>query len=655
MQMHTDQVPWLSLSEMASLRLPGLPATKQGLLARCNSENWLREEDEGQKWRKRSGRGGGFEFSPIVLPLAARVQVISSISRPVTEAVKPDETRRQDLWQHYETLTEEHKERAKHALDVLQSVEQLTAAGARKSHAIMMIANETGIGVTTIRNWYRDVQRLDRCDWLPALAPRYCGRPRDNGCDPDVWEMLKADYLRLERPTFLACYRRVSGWAKENSRQIPSARSLERDMQKLPPEVLILAREGEAALKRVYPAQFRDRSVFHALEAVNADGHRWDVFVRWPDGTIGRPVMVAFQDLYSGMMLSWRIDKSENSEAVRLAFGDMVGKYGIPKMCYLDNGRNFACKWLTGGVQNRFRFKIREDEPKGIMVQMGVDVRFTTPYSGQSKPIERGFRDFAQDIARHPAFSGAWTGNTPMAKPENYGNSAVDLDVFVRTIAEGVREHNERIGRRSTVCSGRSFADVFRESYARSAIVQATAEQQRLWLMTASSMRVRRQDGVIEMLGNRYWSEEMTALRGQTVIVRFDPQDLHGSIFVYRQDGVFVSEAKCHHAAGFSDRDAAQEHGRARRRHAKATKEILAAEKTMSAQKLSELYASVPEVEEETVERKIVRPFRPPALVSHGNAALSVLEDEDEAIAREEAENAAYDHMRRVLPFRKEA
>ncbi|WP_245528436.1 transposase domain-containing protein [Gluconobacter morbifer] len=45
----------------------------------------------------------------------------------------------------------------------------------------------------------------------------------------------------------------------------------------------------------------------------------------------------------------------------------------------------------TGGIPNRFRFKVKEDEPVGIMTQLGVEVHWTTPYSGQSKPIERAW------------------------------------------------------------------------------------------------------------------------------------------------------------------------------------------------------------------------------------------------------------------------
>ena len=54
-----------------------------------------------------------------------------------------------------------------------------------------------------------------------------------------------------------------------------------------------------------------------ALEWVDADFHKFDVFACWPDGTISRPQLVAFHDIYSGKVLSWRV-------AVAAAWSDLV-------------------------------------------------------------------------------------------------------------------------------------------------------------------------------------------------------------------------------------------------------------------------------------------------------------------------------------------
>uniref|UniRef100_UPI0039800C3B transposase domain-containing protein n=1 Tax=Salmonella sp. s54836 TaxID=3159673 RepID=UPI0039800C3B len=92
-------------------------------------------------------------------------------------------------------------------------------------------------------------------------------------------------------------------------------------------------------------------------------------------------------------------------------FRDVVERYGIPHHAWLDNGRGFASKLLTGGVANRYRFKVREEDPTGILVALGVQIHWATPYHGQAKPIERAFRDLCDRVAKHPAFAGAYTGH----------------------------------------------------------------------------------------------------------------------------------------------------------------------------------------------------------------------------------------------------
>lgn len=126
-------------------------------------------------------------------------------------------------------------------------------------------------------------------------------------CTPEAWDALRALFLEPEERNFSWCYREVSKIAAVQGWTLPPERTLHRRMMEIPEAQRVLLRKGTDALKRMFPAQQRDRGVFHALEAVNADGHTWDVFVKWPDGTTARPNMVCFQDLYSAKILSWRV------------------------------------------------------------------------------------------------------------------------------------------------------------------------------------------------------------------------------------------------------------------------------------------------------------------------------------------------------------
>jgi hypothetical protein len=318
-------------------------------------------------------------------------------------------------------------------------------------------------------------------------------------------------------------------------------------------------------------------------------------------------------------MLSWRIDKSENREATRLAFGDLVDAFGIPDRCWFDNGRAFASKWITGGTANRYRFKVRDEEPLGLLTQLGVEIHWTNPYAGQSKPIERAFRDFAGDTAKHPKFAGAYVGNSPLAKPENYGAKAIPLDVFLEVVGEGVAEHNARTGRDTAVCAGRSFDQAFDESYATAPIRKASAAQRRLWLLAAENLLCARNDGSIRLEGNRFWGEFLTGLRGSRVTVRFDPQALQDDLAVYALDGKFLGTAPCLEAVGFDNVEAAQAHNRARHAWMRGQKMQVAAERKLSIEQVAAMLPS--ETPSMAPQSKVVRPV-------FGNLALKPRSDD---------------------------
>lgn len=650
---------WFTCAEIATLALPGLPATESALVRMAKRRAWQSPEcqwsDETPKgiWRKRQGRGGGIEYHMSILPAEAQAKLALAVApppeptqpRPRTKAGAPRDVAAES-WRWFESLPDKAKAKARERLATLSTVLVLVHNNQRKEVAVPLVAAQRGVATSSIWGWFARVHGFDRPDWLPQLADRYVGRTKEAEITPEAWEAFKADYLRLEQPTAEACYERLGRIAPGRGWVLPSCKTLLRKIEReiaLP--VRKLAREGVDALKRMYPAQTRDRSMFHALEAVNGDGHKFDVFVRWPDGEIGRPMMVAFQDLYSGKILSWRIDKSENRDSIRLALGDLVEDHGIPGHIWFDNTLAFANKWLTAGTASRFRFKVKDEDPVGLCALLGIEVHFSLPYSGQSKPIERAWRDLCDYVARHPAFAGAWCGNNPMAKPENYGSKAIDLDDFLRVLSEEVTAHNARPGRRSQVCGGtKSFDRAFAESYENSAIRKAEPEQRRLWLLAAEGVKVDRTDGKIRLLGNVYWSESLHDHLGQSLVVRFDPQDLAADLHVYRLDGGYVGAAACIDAAGFADANAAREHGRARRAWMKAQKTMLQAERRMDAAEFSALIPAA--AEPIALESKVVKPtFTTPNLGAIGHrrtpVAKPITKAEAAQIAALEAEMAA--------------
>lgn len=610
---------WFTPAELASKNLPDVPTTEQGVRLLAKRAGWqdCRNMAGSALARRRKGRGGGWEYHYAVLPQRAQERLVArdtaqklAAEQEQSGAKNGHDTRSSRVdWPWYDRLPERWKKVAGRRKAILDAVDALARGGILVNQAVHEVGRQNKVGASTIYQWRDLVAGLDSADWLPALAPRYTGRTASVECDPRAWEFIKRDYLRKSQPSFESCYQRLQSAAQEHGWTVPSSRTLYRRIEReIPKALVVLERKGEEALKRMFPSQERDRTMFHALEAVNADGHKWDVFVRWPDGTVGRPVMVAIQDLYSNKILARRYDRSENADSVRLAFGDVFRNYGIPDHAWLDNGRGFASKWITGGTPNRYRFKVKPEEPSGILTALGVEVHWTRPYSGQSKPIERAFRDFCDAIAKHPAFEGAYTGNKPDAKPENYGSRAIPFDEFVRIVDENLLRHNAREKRNTRVCRRQlSFDQAFEQSYAHAAIRKAVPEQLRMCLLAAESVRADRESGAVQLLGNRYWGEVLHGHRGEPLTLRFDPDALHDGVDVYRLDGSYVGFAECLEAAGFADTQAAREHARKLGAFKKATREAAKLELQMSIDEVARL---LPKPEEPTTpDTKVVRPM----------------------------------------------
>lgn len=591
-----DGKVWYTAAELAEMRLSGLPATKRKINERALSEGWsLRYDSWGAPLaRRRLARGGGTEYNIAVLPTSSRLDLVKRGIDGSVSVTLPIESRGGE-WDWYAQQTGKTKSEAERRLKILQEVEALEASGLTRSASVGFVAAKAKQSGSTIWNWLSLVDGIAPADWLPAVAPRRRGGGSEAEVHPDVWTYIRSDYLRPEQPCWAECYRRAELVASSYGTTLPHAKTLWRKFTRdVPDQVIVLMREGMEKVIQMLPPQKRSVAGMAAMDCVNVDGHKFDVFVKWPDGRVGRAILVAIQDIMSRRFLAWKIVESESAVSVRLAFAELFRRYGIPKECVLDNGRGFASKWITGGVANRFRFKVKDEEPTGLLTQLNIKIHWALPFHGQSKPIERGFRDLCETIARHPAFAGAYTGNGVDAKPDNYGSKAIGVETFAVIADQLIKSHNARVGRRTEMAlaeadpADRSFDRVFAKSYAASAIGKATDEQLRLALLTAADdIRCDPKSGAISVYGNRYWTEGLIQLAGEKVIVRFDPDDLTREVHVYHRDGRFLATAPIIAAVGFLDAASAKTHAKLKADFRKKTRELTKLEALLSPAQVS--------------------------------------------------------------------
>jgi hypothetical protein len=578
---------WFSVKELVEAKLPGVPADVKHFdrfVAREGMRSDLRF------FRRQTAPNGGlyYEYHLSSLPDAARQKLAFMM-----EAQTPKTDRSKAAWAIYERLTTGQKTECERRLKVLLAVETMIRDGATSAQAMASIKQRFGVARSTYHEWRGLTEGHARQDWIAALAPatskKAIGVVTDTAeVHPMAWDVLVSDYLRPEGSAFSACYRRMKavaeahGWAP-----IPHERTLRRHMDlKIPKAVQILSRKGKEEARKLIPAQQRSVSHLHAMQYVNTDGHKLDLHVQFEDGRQGRLYLVGTQCLYSRKILSWVLTEAETWEAVRTVIGNMVEQHGIPERLYMDNGKAFASKKISGGAKSRHRFKITEDEVAGLLQTLGIDGRFVKPRRGQSKPVERAWGDLAENISKHPDMAGAYTGRSTQHKPENYGQRAIPVAELEAHVARQVAEHNARPDRKTETAKGRSFDQVFEASMETHGqfVRFASPAQRSLWMLAAEQVTARKPDGAIHLFGNRYHQSFLNQWIGRKVTVRFDPADLHGAIKVYDPEGRFLGEADCVAKVGFDCQASARERARAESDHMRSLK----AQKT-AARRLTDL------------------------------------------------------------------
>lgn len=176
-----------------------------------------------------------------------------------------------------------------------------------------------------------------------------------------------------------------------------------------------------------------------------------------------------------------------------------------------------------------------------------------------------------------------------------------------------------------------SFDEAFTNSYEQNQIKKATKEQLRLLMLMAEVTRINKDGtfvlesgGSIKQRKNRYYNVKLAEkqFKKGKLVIRFDPQRLHDSVYCYTLDGRFICEAECIEKVAFNDKTAAREQDRNRKQFVKANKQALAAKKRMN---IKEAAALLPETEEpEAPETKVVEIFQ-----QHGNTVrVTQIEEE---------------------------
>jgi len=509
---------------------------------------------------------------PRLTELELEAKRLAAIAAGREKTLPRTQEQREALWDAYARTNGKLKKKAQERLEFMQLDDALKESGLTAPQAEKVVCEKFNISPAKLRRCRELVRYHNRHDWLPALLPEKKGKPPAADFSEAAFAWMKQEWGCTSKPALADVYQRCQVIAPEKGWVIPSYSTVKRRIEGLDRDWVLLSREGtKKATALLVPAQQSDYSEIKPHGLWSSDGHKLDLMCRFPSGHIGRAILIIWYDQRTRYVLGYAISQVENADVIRMALRNaMMNSNAVPGEVLIDNGRGYTSSLISGGTPNRYRGKVKEEEPLGILTQMAIAIHFSLPGRGQSKPIERLWGALAS-ISKQRQFAGAYCGNNPTTKPEEFDASkAVDIALVEAAIVEFIERHNTR-AHRGDGMNGQSPRAMMEELLKTTPVTQPTKEQLRLCLLAAESVTLA-PDHSVMILGNRYWSEDLAKLKSRgPYTVRFNPESAADPVSIYDGED-FLFDAPCVAKTGFQDQEAAKTYARSKSSAMKASK-----------------------------------------------------------------------------------
>lgn len=355
-----------------------------------------------------------------------------------------------------------------------------------------------------------------------------------------------------------------------------------------------LASRGEREYRnKVMVKGERNTKDLKVMEVVMGDEHTFDCWVEYtpPNGKVIaiKPKLVAWIDVRSRMVIGDVMCRDGNSEILKGSLLKMLyhDAGSVPRYIYIDNGKNYTAKKMTGYARNDRRRAEFDDSVQGFYKSIGIeDFHRALPYYAWTKGnVERFFRTVCDRFTRWmTSYTGTLTGSRTFAKIEKDVEAMLSqgelmtleefYDLWTKWLHEvyAVRKH------RGLTKQGETFTTP--ESCFQNAeryVKPCPPKKYATILMMQSNRRYVYNTGIY-LAGLSYMSDDLYAYIGKNVDIKYDPHDM-GTIYVF-QDGKQVCEAYAQELLTFNspngvEQKALKEHLSRQKKQIKQDKKIL--------------------------------------------------------------------------------
>ncbi|MBF0383101.1 MAG: hypothetical protein HQL69_18930 [Magnetococcales bacterium] len=159
----------------------GFPLDRSNFNKMVKRKNWRNPELQNKIWRRRIGRGGGYEYHFTLIPIIGRVKWLKEKidAKTIQENIRATpEIQHLEAWTFYANQSEKCKKAAKKRLSAIMALEALvcTVGGQDVGFANSLIAKNYKVSKSSLYNWQARLHGKPREDRLAYLVDQYTRR-----------------------------------------------------------------------------------------------------------------------------------------------------------------------------------------------------------------------------------------------------------------------------------------------------------------------------------------------------------------------------------------------------------------------------------------------------------------------------------------------
>ncbi len=376
----------------------------------------------------------------------------------------------------------------------------------------------------------------------------------------DAWfDDFKRVYLIPTKPSANHARLIALGKAKQRGEVqdgvFPSVSAFTRRLKnEVPKTVICFAREGKKKYNDRNGLYIeRDYSNVPPGDVWVGDTHTWDVFVKVNGEITPQTAYITmFTDMCTYLPMGWHLHHTAPStENTLRALYNGVKKYGAPKILQVDNGREYRNKDYSG--QSRGHRIINDEQYAFSMAKnFGIEMKFAIVQNAQTKTIERQFLVIKNSFDKN---FHSYKGGNVLEKPEILKKilkrgEHIEWEEFKALADNYLVNIFPALPCDGKLHKGKSRGELWNELIVQRKPLERFSEESLVMIVSRTVTGTVRRNGFrIAALDTWYWAEWMVRYKGETITLRYNPDDMRTAV-CYEQNGRLIGNCAMISAVG---------------------------------------------------------------------------------------------------------